>query len=170
MTTVVEENADIDIYEAFKNCDEEIIHAALSSSEFDVSKLCSNDPRYNGYALLHFACGYCTREIIELTLKHPTCKINILNKPPPGREEMTALDFLQFNMNDDMKKDTEFLRQNYGAKTAQEVIADNINNYDDNDGNSNKDNEKEDDGREGGLAKKPRQETALLKEDSPTEE
>ena len=83
---------------------------------------------------------------------------------------MTALDFLQFNMNDDMKKDTEFLRQNYGAKTAQEVIADNINNYDDNDGNSNKDNEKEDDGREGGLAKKQRQETALLKEDSPTEE
>ena len=48
---------------------------------------------------------------------------------------------------------------------------DNINNYDDNDGNSNKDNEKEeDDGREGGLAKKQRQETALLKEDSPTEE
>ena len=74
-------------------------------------------------------------------------------------------------MNDDMKKDTEFLRQNYGAKTAQEVIADNIiNNYDDNDGNSNKDNEKEDDGREGGLAKKQRQETALLKDDSPTEE
>ena len=77
---------------------------------------------------------------------------------------------VKFNMNDDMKKDTEFLRQNYGAKTAQEVIADNINNYDDNDGNSNKDNEKEDDGREGGLAKKQRQETALLKEDSPTEE
>ena len=113
---------------AFKNCDVETIECLLDDNECDVAELCVSDPRFNGYCLLHFACGYCTLEIIEMVLKHPTCKINVLNKPPAGREQMTALDFIQFNLNDSLKEEAISLFRKHGGETGVEVLAKTSNN------------------------------------------
>lgn len=108
---------------AFKNCDVEEIECLLDNSECDVAEICNSDPRYNGYCLLHFACGYCTLEIIRMVLKHPTCRINVLNKPPAGREQMTAIDFVQFNLNDGLKEDAISLLRQHGGESGIEVLA-----------------------------------------------
>ena len=108
---------------AFKNCDVEKIESLLDDNKCDVASICATDPRYNGYCMLHFACGYCTLEIIEMVLKHPTCKINVLNKPAAGREQMTALDFIQFNLNDSLKEEAISLFRKHGGETGVEVLA-----------------------------------------------
>ena len=58
-----------------------------------------------------------------MVLKHPTCKINVLNKPAAGREQMTALDFIQFNLNDSLKEEAISLLRKHGGETGVEVLA-----------------------------------------------
>ena len=104
---------------AFKNCDVEKIESLLDDNECDVASICATDPRYNGYCMLHFACGYCTLEIIEMVLKHPTCKINVLNKPAAGREQMTALDFILHNI---LQAHAQATRSSSDVKRLQQKI------------------------------------------------